>query len=250
MNTKECKPLVEIKLRDYFNRVISKKNEPTTCREQASKKLRRQDYFNKAYMSYNYGRNQQPPSVLDWKLSGKRQEFLECLNQNCNDEHNMGESCYYRDAYYLDDAKKLQSYNPTINRVLSKRPEHLFYKIKWYDLIYNNIKINFKDNCFHKSDDNCLHKIVYGNHHFRYGGHITLENGEEIDQSPIDVIYKRIRWDAMFDGADKEDIDYDNYMRINQRRVYDKEYYAFDDIKNGGKNNKSKKQNNRFSKRL
>ena len=181
-------------------------------------------------MSYNYGRNQQPPSVLDWKFNGKRQEFLECLNQKCNDELHMGESCYYRDAYYLDDAKKLQSYNPTINRVLLKRPEHLFYKIKWYDLIYNNIKINFKDNCFHKSDDNCLHKIVYGNHHFRYGGHITLENGEEIDQSPIDVIYKRIRWDEMFDGADKEDIDYDNYMKINQRRFYDKEYYAFDNI--------------------
>ena len=42
--------------------------------------------------------------------------------------------------------------------------------------------------------------------------------------------------------------DYDNYMKINQRRVYDKEYYAFDDIKNGGTNNKSKKQNNRFKK--
>ena len=28
MTTKECKPLVEIKLRDYFNRIISKKNAP------------------------------------------------------------------------------------------------------------------------------------------------------------------------------------------------------------------------------
>lgn len=82
-----------------------------------------------------------------------------------------------------------------INRVLLKRPEHLFYKIKWYHLIFDKIKIDFRDNFFHKSDDKCLHKIVYGEvyqHHYRYGGHIILENGEDLEQSPIDVIYKRI----------------------------------------------------------
>jgi len=82
-------------------------------------------------MDYNYGPDEQPPSVFDWKLRGKKQEFLECLNQNCNHENNKGISCYYRDAYYLDDAQTLSSYIPTINGVLPKRPEYLFYKIKW-----------------------------------------------------------------------------------------------------------------------
>lgn len=41
-------------------------------------------------MNYNYSQNLEPPTVFKWKLLGKRQEFLECLNQNCNDEHNIG----------------------------------------------------------------------------------------------------------------------------------------------------------------
>ena len=65
MTTKECKPLVEIKMRDYFNRVISKKNAPTTCREQYSKKLRKQDYINKDFINYNYSLYLQPTNMFD-----------------------------------------------------------------------------------------------------------------------------------------------------------------------------------------
>ncbi len=36
-----------------------------------------------------------------------------------------------------------------------------------------------------------------------------------------------------------KDIDYERYMKINERRFYDKEYYAFDSIPDGGNIKKS-----------
>jgi len=120
------------------------------------------------------------------------------------------------------------------------------------DLIdQNKIHFNFK-NCFYLTDANCLHKIVDGvvfPIHYRNGGYIYLENGQTIEQGPIDVIFKRIHWNEMFDGADNEDIDYDKYIKMYERQFYDKQYYAIDTITKGGKQYKSKKLNKTSRKR-